>query len=656
MLRAQPFDVPVLIAGAGPVGLSLACELERLGVELLIADAAPARAAVSRATDLHARSLELWDQTGLAGAVLRAALPITGVPLISGGRQVARLDFEGVDSAFPAAVSLRQRELEALLEEHLRHTAVEPDTTITVLRQDEDGVVANVGGEEIRAGFVVACDGVHSALRRALGIPFDGGEYPGRWAVMDAAVDGWPYGPGEIPVFLDQDGFWAMPLPGGRLRLFFRDDGAGEQPAVADAQRVIDRHVPGAPEIVDAQNRACFALHHRVARRFRVGRVLLAGDAAHAMTPVSGQGMNTGIQDAYNLAWKLRLALDGAPPALLNSYDAERREVALATVAASGAVHEANVLEGDAAAARDRGLAAALATPAQVLAAVEAGHELGIAYPAGAVVAGRVPAGALGVLPGGRVPDAGPLLRADGSVTSLRELLHAPALQLWLCAGVGGHERAMELATRFAPALPVVVFAVAGVPPGAAAGVEVVADPTLRAHGRLGAVSAAAYVVRPDGHLAFRCEPPDAGWLAARLRSIGVRAATAARRSGQPTKEDTVKPVDIVKDITNKMCDHDFDLDLVDSAYADDFVHHGNGAPTDKAGYFARGREYRERYERIDRPEFDELFTDGDRVVASYTLTLHRRDRSTERMAVMAIWTLADGKVTALREVDAPAA
>jgi ketosteroid isomerase-like protein len=115
-------------------------------------------------------------------------------------------------------------------------------------------------------------------------------------------------------------------------------------------------------------------------------------------------------------------------------------------------------------------------------------------------------------------------------------------------------------------------------------------------------------------------------------------------------------PVEFIRDITYKMCDRDFDLDLVESTFADDFVHHGNGATTDKAGYLARGREYREQFASIDRPEFDELLAIDDRVFVAYTLRLHRRDGGTERMAVMAIWTVADGKVTALREVDAPAA
>jgi 2-polyprenyl-6-methoxyphenol hydroxylase-like FAD-dependent oxidoreductase len=514
-------EVGVLIAGAGPVGLSLACELERHGVGHRIVDAAPARAAVSRATDLHARSLELWDHTGIADAVVAAALAITGVPLFSGGREVARLAFAGVDSPFPAAVSLRQSDLEDLLCGHLAAT-VERGKPVELVRQDEEGVVARVGSEEVRAAFLVACDGVHSGLREAVGIPFEGGDYPGRWAVMDAAIEGWPYGADEISVFLDHEGFWAMPLPGGRLRLFFRDDAAGERPELADGQGVIDRHVPGAPRIRDAENRACFRVNHRVARRFRSRRVLLAGDAAHAMTPVNGQGMNTGVQDAYNLAWKLRLALAGAPPALLDSYDAERRPVALATVQASGKVHDANVLTGAAAGARDRSLAAALASPAQVLAAVEAAHELPVAYRDSPIVGGDAPAGALGVLPGQRIPDAGPLVRGDGSTTSLRELMRAPELQLWICAGGGPADAALALADRFTSAVRSTVLVIADRPPPAPPEVEAVADPALRAHGRLGAVTDAAYLVRPDGHLGFRCEPPEGARLAEHLALLGV--------------------------------------------------------------------------------------------------------------------------------------
>ena len=110
---------------------------------------------------------------------------------------------------------------------------------------------------------------------------------------------------------------------------------------------------------------------------------------------------------------------------------------------------------------------------------------------------------------------------------------------------------------------------------------------------------------------------------------------------------------DRVREITNRMCDKDFDLDLVVEEFSDDFEHHANGGTTDKAGYLQRGREYRESFESIDRPEFDELIEVENRVIVAYTLTLHRREGGDQRMAVMAIWTLEDGKVAALSEVDA---
>jgi hypothetical protein len=181
------------------------------------------------------------------------------------------------------------------------------------------------------------------------------------------------------------------------------------------------------------------------------------------------------------------------------------------------------VLSGDAAAARDRSLAAALASPAHVLAAVEAAHELPVAYRDSPIVGGDQPAGALGVLPGQRIPDAGPLSRRDGSTTSLRELLRPPDLQLWICAGSAPPGDAAALAERFAPAVKSMVFVIADRPPPGPAEVEVIADPALRAHGRL-AVADAAYVVRPDGHLGFRCEPPDGARLAEHLALLGVGA------------------------------------------------------------------------------------------------------------------------------------
>ena len=231
--------------------------------------------------------------------------------------------------------------------------------------------------------------------------------------------------------------------------------------------------------------------------------------------------MNTGIQDAYNLAWKLRLALDGyAADDVLDSYDSERRPVAVATMEASGVTHEANMLTGDAAAERDRALAEALATPEQVLPAVESGHELTVAYPASGIVAGRVRDNTAGIRPGQRIPPAGPLLCGDRSTTTLQELLRSPAIQLWLCVGTDAAESATQLAQRYGESLLVRFFTTSEQTWSGQTSPEVFLDAEWRVHDRLGAADAAAYVVRPDGYLAYRCEPPDIDWLTGHLRVL----------------------------------------------------------------------------------------------------------------------------------------
>ena len=484
----------VLVVGAGPVGLTLACELARHGVACRVVDRAPARSTQSRATDLHARSLELWGHTGVAGAILARAVAIESVPLFSGGREVARLDFRGIDSDVPAAVSLRQHDLEAILEDELRAAgiAVEWGVGVDGLRAaDGGGVVACDGDREVgRAGWVVACDGVHSALRSAAGIAFAGGEFPGRWAALDAEIDAWPYGPGELPVFLDADGFWAMPLPGGAGRMFFRDAApVGAPPSGAEAQAILDCHAGRGARISAVGDAACFTIHHRVARRFRAGRLPPGSATRRGDDPAQRAGhehRHPGrLQSRVEAAPRTRRGAD----ALVDSYEAERRPVALATVRGSRATHEANVLEDEAGPRATGRWRPALATPAEVLAAVEAGHELAVAYHGSPIVQG-VP-GTTGPRPGDRVPDAGPLVDSAGRRTSLRELMRAPGLLVLALAGsepAAQHAEALAAAERrgggFVAARTVVIGEAADRTP-----VPVLADPTLRVHGRLGAVA-----------------------------------------------------------------------------------------------------------------------------------------------------------------------
>jgi 2-polyprenyl-6-methoxyphenol hydroxylase-like FAD-dependent oxidoreductase len=194
---------------------------------------------------LHARTLELLDAFGLAQAFLAAGLVMREVPFFHDGRPVARLGVEGIDSPFPAKLALPQRDTERILLEHVEAAGVRVQRgwELVTFRELGDVVTATLRSpdgreEEARARWLVGCDGFHSAVRRSAGIPFEGEDYPGLWAIVDARLEGWPYADNQIPVFLGEDGFWAMRLPGGWVRLFFRHTGASRLPGPEEVNQV----------------------------------------------------------------------------------------------------------------------------------------------------------------------------------------------------------------------------------------------------------------------------------------------------------------------------------------------------------------------------------------------------------------------------------
>jgi hypothetical protein len=370
-------------------------------------------------------------------------------------------------------------------------------------------------------------------------VPFEGEDYPGVWAIVDARLEGWPYADDQIPVFLGEDGFWAMRLPGGWTRLYFRHTGAALRPGPDEVNQVLTRYVPGTVSVRELTGAATFRIHFRVAQRFRAGRVLLAGDAAHVCSPVGGEGMNTGIQDAGNLAWKLALVAGGhGGDVLLDSYEAERRAVDAAAARASDEGQRGSLVAGaEAQATRDRALAAQLCSRAAQILATETNADLLVNYRPGPAVRGDVPAGAPGPAAGDRVPDAGPLRPLGGEPARLRDVLrgYRHTLLLFPCsAEPAAVERAARAAAAAAGGLGPWVRRVVVVPGEEAPAltipdVEGLADPELAVHGRLGAVQPTLALVRPDGYLAYRGEPPDVARLDAFLdRAYGVEAGRGA--------------------------------------------------------------------------------------------------------------------------------
>lgn len=352
----------VLIVGAGPVGLSAAAELRRHSVRCRLVDRLPARLPYAKAVGIQPRTLEIWDRMGLARTVLEAAVQMRGQLIYVNGREQARIDLALPPEVPYGFAALPQYETERLLEEYVAGlgTAIERETELLSFSQDTDGVTALLStasgtDEEVRARYLIGCDGAHSVVRKGLGLTFEGGAFPEEYMLADVEAD-WdlPHGYGVRSTHRTEDGstddlLVGIPLPGsGRYRMSMlvppelstvtsgRAPGegvahgleGGRAPELSHIQAVVDRLAPRPATLSRMRWSSVFRISHRMVDRYSDGRVFVAGDAAHIHPPTGAQGMNTGIQDACNLAWKLALVLRGeAGPALLASYDAERRPV-----------------------------------------------------------------------------------------------------------------------------------------------------------------------------------------------------------------------------------------------------------------------------------------------------------------------------------------
>ena len=350
----------ILVVGAGPVGLTMAAELARHGVSCRIIDRLAEPLPYCRAIGVTPRTLEVWDDMGVVRDMIDAGLWLESRRLIMDGQKLRDEWLEVSDLPY-AELGLPQYETERVLSRHLNSfgIAVERGVELVALSQGDDQVTVELrrddGGIE-RAVFryVVGCDGAHSAVRHALGIAFEGDAFPMMFMLGDVHI-GWDLPRGMAlramrPVEDDApDMFIAIPLPEpGRYRVSMLAKGVAVDaartqhgiqsemrgPELTELQAVADDLLPDPPRLSDLRWSSLFRISMRLARHYRQGRVFIAGDAAHIHPPTGGQGMNTGIQDAYNLAWKLALVASGAAPeTLLDSYEAERRPVGAEVVA-----------------------------------------------------------------------------------------------------------------------------------------------------------------------------------------------------------------------------------------------------------------------------------------------------------------------------------
>lgn len=539
-------SVDVLIVGAGPVGLTAALALTRNGVACRIVDRNAARTDKSKAVVLWSRTLELLDGLGGVERFLDAGMRAHGASLYGHGKRLVHASLDDVDSPYPFALMIPQSDTERVLEEWVESLGVrvERQVDLRAIAADADGVDATLvhpdGREEsVRTPWLIACDGAHSTVRHQLGVDFAGKTEPDDWILADVHMAG-PLATDEISLYWHERGVLALfPMIGERFRLI-ADVGPRpelaqpETPTLAQVQALLDERGPGGLVATDAVWLSGFRINERKLAHYRHGRVLFAGDAAHVHSPAGGQGMNTGMQDACNLAWKLALVQAGrARDALLETFDVERSETGERVLRNAAAMTRVATVRSPLAQSLRNHLVPLIASLEFVQARFKATlTELAVDYPTSALNGEHHGTGAHawllggGVLPGARAVDAALVDPATGAPTTLFAALDGTTHTLLLLtgpepdAGRVGHlvGIASALDHRFGElANPLLVL------PGAVPGAVIPAtmrlrhDPELAAHRRYAATAETLYLIRPDGYVSFRALPADVEHLLAHL-------------------------------------------------------------------------------------------------------------------------------------------
>ena len=517
-------DGEALIVGAGPTGLCLALAMRRLGVAVVVVDAAEAPRADPRAAVVWPREAELLAALGLGPRLREAARPLGATEVFKGARRLGELPFDGVASAFGRPLVIEQHVLQHLMEAELLDAGgrVRWRTRLIGLTQAPDGVTAELAradgsSETLRTSWLVGCDGARSGVRKALGVGFPGRNAPNLEVVQVKADLDWPFDPTKGGLFLAPGrALGSFPMPDGRRRFYcfktLEEPERTSAPTLDEMQDLIGGMMGRGPvELRDAEWLSRARFQERIAERLRVGRVLLAGDAAHIWPAVGGHGMAVGILGACNLAWRLAAVIrDGGPVGLLDAYGDEQR----AQAAVMTRKMKFDLLERPLPAAALAGLAAILPVALKSSAmrqAIERGllSDLSLHHRKSPMSVSRS-GGRLRA--GDRLPDARVLV--DGQVRRLHELL---SFAHWtLIAPISLDVQ------RIAPMLTdhTAIRLIQAKPADADASAELDGLTAL-------------LLVRPDGYLAFTAAPEDldglAAYLAAWTPTRAARTAVPAR-------------------------------------------------------------------------------------------------------------------------------
>ena len=530
-------DIDILIVGAGPTGLSLGAQLCSFGIRARIVDRALDRAHESRALGVQARTLELLQSLGLGDALVAQGNASARIMVHVEGRVAAEAElggFPGTDTKYPFILFVAQAETERLLSEHLgsRGVAVERGVELVDFSPNGDRVECTLRHgdgrtEVVRVRYLVGCDGAHSTVRKGAGIAFEGEAYLQDFMLGDVEADAsadvslvpnalhpW-VGRHGIAIFfpLGRPATWrVIAMSGTEAKATRHSESGADEPltselSLAELQAAVDGATGGGIRLRDPAWLAHFHLHHRQATQYRRGPIFLAGDAGHIHSPVGAQGMNTGIQDAWNLGWKLALVVKGlATPQLLDSYEAERWPVGRTLLRYTDRIFSVLVrsLSDSALASWLRRTVAASVIPGVLTStrlrafAFRFISELGIRYRRSPAVTDAEPRLRAGPRAGDRFPDA--CLTLDGREVRLQEAVVGPWLTLVLCGD--GEAWSTERLSEH-PACRNGLLRIKRLTRHSERGALV--DERGEAFARLGVEDTAQYLVRPDGYVGFRC-------------------------------------------------------------------------------------------------------------------------------------------------------
>lgn len=330
-------NTTVLIIGAGPSGLMMAYELARHGISFRIIDKKAEQTQLSNAVALQPRTLEIFKQIGLADDFLRVGQQCQSLVFYDKGKEFARASFKKLDSLYPFILALPQAATEEILNKKLLALNHQVERSrelidVKVNLNDIDAIVQHHDGvqETIRCQWLIGCDGAHSTVRKQCSFQFPGEDLPDQFVVADGIIDSF-LRHDEIHIF-SADGYMlgAFPIGENRFRLGGNTNLDYQRKLITehDIKNIVDERSYGQLKAREITWISPFWIHSKLSEKMRQGNVFLVGDAAHIHSPVGGQGMNTGLQDAHNLAWKLALVIQGrAEDKLLDSYQDERKPV-----------------------------------------------------------------------------------------------------------------------------------------------------------------------------------------------------------------------------------------------------------------------------------------------------------------------------------------